>query len=74
MDPWQLNDVSDWFVVLQKMWCEDFDDSRYLIKWHNAYRDTRPKKHKLKKTQCLLLGTHWCVPSDEKQGTEKLWV
>ena len=34
--PWRLYIVPDWFVVLQEMWCEDFDDNYYLIRWCNA--------------------------------------
>ena len=40
-DPWQLKDVPDWFVVLQEMWCEDFDGAMHI-------KERRPKKNKLK--------------------------
>ena len=51
VDPWQLHDVPDWFVVLQEMWYEDFDDDDDdLIRWRNAYIKQRPRKHKCKKS------------------------
>ena len=50
VDPWQLHDVPDWFVVLQEMWYEDFDDDDDLIRWRNAYIKRRPRKHKCKKS------------------------
>ena len=34
--PWRLYGVPDWFVLLQEMWCEDFDDNDYLIRGCNA--------------------------------------
>ena len=62
MDPWQLTDIPDWFVVLQEMWCEnrdwfvvlqemwceDFDDTNYLIRWRNAYKKRKAQKAKVK--------------------------
>ena len=71
VDPWQLNDVPDWFVVLQKMWCEDFDDSHYLIRWHNVYKKCKDKKAQIKK-ELIPIAWHpsrwwdWCVPNNEK--------
>ena len=48
VDPWQLDDVPDWFVVLQEMWYEDFDDD-HLIKWHNAYIKRKTQKAEIEK-------------------------
>ena len=63
VDPWQLYDVPDWFVVLQKMWHEDFhddddddDDDDEIIKWYNGYKKTQGSKSKNKRrtfTHCL---------------------
>ena len=46
VDLWQLYDVPDWFVVLQEMWYENFDDDDEIIKWYSGYKNARPKKHK----------------------------
>ena len=47
VDLWQLYDVPDWFVVLQEMWYENFDDDDdEFIKWYSGYKNARPKKHK----------------------------
>ena len=63
VDPWQLYDVPDWFVVLQKMWHEDFhddddddDDDDEIIKWYDGYKKTQGSKSKNKRrtfTHCL---------------------
>ena len=77
VDPWQLNNVPNWFVVLQKMWYEDFNDSHYLIRWHNAYQKRKAQKAQIKK-ELMPISWHpsrwwdWCVPNDEKQETEKM--
>ena len=44
VDPWLLYDVPDWFVVLQEMWCKDFDDSVYFIRWRNAYQKRKAQR------------------------------
>ena len=44
VDPWLLYDVPDWFVALQVMWCKDFDDSVYLIRWRNAYQKRKAQR------------------------------
>ena len=49
VDPWQLNDIPDWFAVLQEMCCEDFDDSAYLVSWRNAYQKRKAQKGQIKK-------------------------
>ena len=46
--PWRLYGVPDWFVVLQEIWCVDFDDNDYLIRWHNAYQKQKAQKAKIK--------------------------
>ena len=35
-DPWILGYVPDWFVMLQEMWYEEFDDDDELITWRDA--------------------------------------
>ena len=30
-DPWQLHDVPNWFVMLEEMWDEEFDDEDEMI-------------------------------------------
>ena len=47
--PWQLYGDRDYFVILQEMWCEDFDDNDYLINWHNAYQKCKAQKAQIKK-------------------------
>ena len=79
VDPWQLNDIPDWFVVLQEMWCDDFGDSAYLVRWRNAYQQRKAQKAQIKK-EILPIAWHpskywdWCISEDEKSDAEKLWA
>ena len=73
-----LQFAPDWVVVLQEMWCEDFDDNDYLIRSRNAYQKRKAQKAKIKE-QLLPIAWHpsrwwnWCIANDEKKETEKLW-
>ena len=61
------------------MWCEDFDDSYYLIRWRNEYKKRKAQKAQIKK-ELLPIAWHpsswwdWCVSEDKKKETEKLWA
>ena len=46
--PCMLCIVPDWFVVLQEMWYEDFDDIDYLIGWRNGHLKRKGQKAKIK--------------------------
>ena len=46
--PWQLYSVLDWFVVLQEIWCEDFDNNDYLNRWHNAHQKQKAQRASIK--------------------------
>ena len=39
-----LQFVPDWFVVLQEMWCEKFDDNDYFIRSRNAHQKRKAQK------------------------------
>ena len=75
--PWLLYNVPDWSVVLQEMWCEDFDDNDYLIRWPNAYQKRKAQKASIKEG-LLPIAWHpsrwwdWCTSEGEKKETEKL--
>ena len=47
MDPWLLKYVPHWFVVLQEMWYEEFDNDM-LIKWYHYYQKFKAQKAKIK--------------------------
>ena len=85
VDPSFLRFVSDWFVTQEqlKLW-HDIDywlirwyNNRF-IKWYDGYKKRKAEKTKIKE-ELLSIAWHpsrwwnWCIPEDEKQGTEKLW-
>ena len=76
--PWLLWYVPDWFVVLQEMWCEDFDDIDYLIGWRNAYQKRKAQKTSIK-LELIPIAWHpdrvmeWRKSEGEKRDTEALW-
>ena len=43
-----LRIVPDWFVTLQEMWYEEFDDDDVLISWRDAYIKRKAQKAKIK--------------------------
>ena len=47
-DPRVLKHVPDWFVTLQEVWHEDFDDDDDLITWRDAYIKRKTQKAKIK--------------------------
>ena len=77
MDPWQLYDVPDWFVVLEEMWYEDFDDDGddddddddEIIKWYDGYKKRKAQKAQIKE-ELLPNAWHparvvdWCMSED----------
>ena len=72
VDPWQLIDVPDWFVVVQGMWYEDFDDDDDVhIEWYHDYQKRRAQKTKIK-DELVPIAWHpnrvmdWCMSKDEK--------
>ena len=72
MDPWQLIDVPDWFVVLQEMWYEDFDDDDVLIKWYHDYQKREAQKAKIKDELVPIAWLphrviDWCMSENEKR-------
>ena len=74
VDPWQMIDVPDWFVVLQEMWYEDFDDNDVLIKCYHDYQKRKAQKAKRKHELVSIVWypdrvMDWCMSEDEK----RLW-
>ena len=71
---WVLEHVPDWFVTLQEMWYEEFDDDDVLITWRDAYK-RKAQKAKIKE-ELMFVAWHpgqrwnWCVPEDEKKELE----
>ena len=74
-EPEVLEHVLDWFVTLQKMWYEEFDDDDELITWRDAYMKCKAQKAKIKE-ELMPVAWHpdqwwnWCVPEDEKKELE----
>ena len=74
-----LQHVPDWFVTLQEMWHENFDDNDVLITWRDAYIKRKTKKVKIKE-ELMPVAWHpdrcwdWCVPEDEKKKLEKYFA
>ena len=72
-EPEALEYVPDWFLTLQKMWHEDFDDD--LITWCDAYIKRKTQKAKIKE-ELMPVAWHpdqwwnWCVPDYEKKELE----
>ena len=72
---WVLRIVPDWFVTLQEMWYEEFDDDDVLITWRDAYIKRKTQKAKIKE-ELMPVAWHpdrwwnWCVPEDEKKELE----
>ena len=72
---WVLRIVPDWFVMLQEMWYEEFDDDDVLITWRDAYIKRKTQKAKIKE-ELMPVAWHpdqwWdlCVPEDEKKELE----
>ena len=75
METWLLKYVPDWFVVLQEMWYEDFDDDYVLIKWYHDYQKRKAQKAKIK-DQLVSIAWHpvhvmdWCMSEDEKRWSK----
>ena len=73
--PQMLEYVPDWFVTLQEMWHEDFDDHDVLITLRDAYRKRKAQKAKIKE-ELMPVAWHpdrwwnWCVTEDEKKELE----
>ena len=71
-DPWQLYDVPNWFVVLQKMWYEDRDENNEIIQLYEGYKKHKPRKANIKE-ELLSIAWHpdcvmdWCMSEDEKR-------
>ena len=69
-DLWALKYVPDWFVTLQEMWYEKFDDE--LITWRDAYIKRKTQKAQIKE-ELMPVAWHpnrwwnWCLPEDEKK-------
>ena len=76
-DPEVLEYVPDWFVTLQEMWVEDFDDDE-LFTGRDAYIKRKAQKAKIKE-ELMPVAWHpdrwwdWCIPEDEKQEISRLW-
>ena len=74
-----LEHVPDWFVTLQEMWHEDFDDYDVLITLRDAYRKRKAQKAKIKE-DLMPVSWHpdrwwdWCVPEYEKKELEKYFA
>ena len=72
VDPWQLYNVSEWFVVLQEMQYEDFDDDDEFITRCNAYKKRKAQKPQIKE-ELMHIAWHpdhmmnWCMSEDEKR-------
>ena len=80
-----LKYVPDWFVTDQKIWeALRFLIGRYcllddLIKWYEGYKKRKAQEASIKEelipiASLLSLWWDWCVPEDEKQVTEKLFL
>ena len=84
-DPYSLQHVPDWFVTreLVAMWYDDSehsdDDEDNFFKWFYDYKKRKIKKALIKE-ELMSTAWHpsrwwnWCVPEDERRGTEKLWA
>ena len=74
-----LEHVPDWFVTLQEMWHENFEDNDVLITWCDAYIKRKTKNVKIKE-ELMPVAWHpdrwwdWCVPEDEKKRLEKYFA
>ena len=72
VDPWQLCDILDWFVVLQETWYEDFDYDDEIIERHDGYKKRKAQKAKIRE-ELLPISWHpdhvidWCMSEDEKR-------
>ena len=47
-EPEVLRLVPDWFVTLQEMWYEEFDDDDEFITWRDAYIKCKAQKAQIK--------------------------
>ena len=80
--PWQLKDVTDWFVTKQQiqLWHDDDDycNNDKLIEWHDGYKKRKAQKAQIKE-QLMPIAWHlsrycdWCDSEEKKQGAEKFW-
>ena len=67
---WVLRIVPVWFVTLQEMWYEEFDDDDVLITWRDVYIKRKTQKAKIKE-ELMPVAWHtdrwwnWCVPEHE---------
>ena len=56
------------------MWCEDFDDNDFLIRWRHAYQKRMVQKSKVKEQLMPLPGVHQdggidaCQKKKKKRG------
>ena len=71
-DTFSLQYIPDWFVILQEMWYEVFDDDDELIKWYEGYKKQEVQKSKIKK-ELMTTAWHpnrlmdWCMSEDKKR-------
>ena len=75
--------VPDWFVTQQQIkYLRDDNDGSYnnkFINWYDGYKKGKAQKAKIK-DELMPIGWHpsrwwdWCLPNDEKQETEKLFL
>ena len=84
-DPYYLAGMADWFVTQKqlKLWHDDDDDdddcNDEMIEWYNGYQKRKAQKASIKE-ELMSVAWHpprcwdWCVPEDEKRGTEKIFI
>ena len=85
-DPYYLAGMTDWFVTQKqlKLWHDDDDDddddcNDEMIEWYNGYQKRKAQKASIKE-ELMSVAWHpprcwdWCVPEDEKRGTEKIFI
>ena len=77
--PWLLNYAPDWLVTQQQLKiCHD-DDQDNFFELYKVYKKRKEKKGEIKEG-LLPIAWHpskwwdWCVPEDEREGTEKLFL
>ena len=70
-------DVHDWFVTQQQLKILQYDwYNNDLIEWYDEYKKRKAQKASIKE-ELMPITWHpsrcwdWCVPKDEKRGTEK---
>ena len=75
-----LQDVPDWFVTQQQIKILQHDwYNNNLIGWHEGCEKRKTKKAQIEK-EFMPIAWHpsrwwdWCVPNNEKQETEKIFL